>query len=822
MPLSSSRLTRAGDTGGATRKTYQPSDHEAVTKAARGVADRADSTLSFDAGTRTSTITPVNGAWSYYIAGRRYIKSAAESIIIADTSGVHWIYYDGATLSEAVNPSHATVDDLIVNKVRVGVVYWNATDSAGYVVADERHGPAMSGETQKLWHDAIGARWHIGLDVSGYTLDTDNDASVDFEVSDGEICDEDICHEIADGNPANQYEQQLNGASAEIPILYRDDVDGTWTEDAATTLPYKHSGADRLAYNKDDGDGTWSQPEVDNNKFVMATLIATNDWQYPVKMVQGQAQYATKTLALEGADAEQIAWGTMPSPEFVVLFRFVMQTNTGFGGTNNCKIISLLDLRQLTLTGGAAAPPQPHPILSNTHSDSVAAAVTAGALLYGNATPEWAKHALVTLDAAGVMSGLTQLNVDDLRLDSKTLSVTGIGSLILEPAAATHSGVICSVVGVATTDIHAWAAQNSVWNAAMTDTRTSLSFWQAFNAGGDIAEAARITTGTEGNWGVAATQDAYLAFFTGLNGTATEKMRINSAGAVGINTDEPGGNIATDLLDIRQNAARCTMGLYTHHNTNATIASSFYGSRARGTQTVPAVVQNGDRLFAFNAMGYDTGASWRVGANIIFEVDGVVGANAIPTRIAFWTGPTGPTRTERLAIQGDGNILVDTDSELRFRDAGLLINSSLDGQLDIDADVQLELTAPTIELTASTAVVVTGANGIYYVPGADIDVDVATVNVTGAPKLWWDESEDALAMTHRLSLPEGVQTKYATDDVSDPPTDAELDAAFGDPTEVGPGFVGILDDNGAGLYCYICWTTGTAGEWFYLAGTKAV
>ncbi|MFA5037766.1 MAG: hypothetical protein WC479_11400 [Candidatus Izemoplasmatales bacterium] len=68
----------------------------------------------------------------------------------------------------------------------------------------------------------------------------------------------------------------------------------------------------------------------------------------------------------------------------------------------------------------------------------------------------------------------------------------------------------------------------------------------------------------------------------------------------------------------------------------------------------------------------------------------------------------------------------------------------------------------------------------------------------------------------------GIQTIKSVANVSAPPTDAELDSAFGDPTVVGSGFIGIVDDNDAGTDCYICWTTGTAGEWFYLAGTKAL
>ena len=41
-------------------------------------------------------------------------------------------------------------------------------------------------------------------------------------------------------------------------------------------------------------------------------------------------------------------------------------------------------------------------------------------------------------------------------------------------------------------------------------------------------------------------------------------------------------------------------------------------------------------------------------------------------------------------------------------------------------------------------------NGIDYNPGSDIDVDLITVGVTGAPRLRWDESEDNFSFTHGI------------------------------------------------------------------------
>mgnify|MGYP003131953685 CR=1 FL=1 len=56
-------------------------------------------------------------------------------------------------------------------------------------------------------------------------------------------------------------------------------------------------------------------------------------------------------------------------------------------------------------------------------------------------------------------------------------------------------------------------------------------------------------------------------------------------------------------------------------------------------------------------------------------------------------------------IDGLGrDILVATDKKIQFRDDAIFINSSTDGQLDIDADTTIQITAPTVDIDASTKV----------------------------------------------------------------------------------------------------------------------
>lgn len=60
----------------------------------------------------------------------------------------------------------------------------------------------------------------------------------------------------------------------------------------------------------------------------------------------------------------------------------------------------------------------------------------------------------------------------------------------------------------------------------------------------------------------------------------------------------------------------------------------------------------------------------------------------------------------------------------------------------------------------------------------------------------------------------------STANVSNPPSDAELDTAFGTPAAVGAGFMALLNDNGGGANEYLIWSDGSA--WWYVAGTVAV
>lgn len=63
----------------------------------------------------------------------------------------------------------------------------------------------------------------------------------------------------------------------------------------------------------------------------------------------------------------------------------------------------------------------------------------------------------------------------------------------------------------------------------------------------------------------------------------------------------------------------------------------------------------------------------------------------------------------------------------------------------------------------------------------------------------------------------GIATSDA--DTANPPSDADLDTAFGQPADAGDGFLALLDDASGDANVYLVASNGTS--WWYVALTKA-
>jgi hypothetical protein len=367
-----------------------------------GFEDASSVALSTDSGNPPTITLTFTGTVYWWSDGVRYSDSGTDALQMADSSGVHWIYYDGATLSAQVNPSDAEFDAILTDKAFVSIIYFNATTNASYVVANELHGAEMSGETHRWLHDSVGSNYHEGLTISGYTPDTATNAALSFEITDGNFFDEDLKISIVDGSAANQYEQQLNGGDASIPVLYRNAA-GEWTEQAASTLPYIVSGT-TLRYM--DADNSYAQTSLGNNQYMNMFLVATNDWQYPIKMIQGTDEYSKQEYSQGAVGDEIVDWGTLPSAEWVLLYQIILKQSSG--ESVDGKIIDVIDYRFTGITG-ASATSQDHGSLSGLSDDDHAQyalhslSTAANDFLVGSGSNTWIKKTLA--EAGAILEG---------------------------------------------------------------------------------------------------------------------------------------------------------------------------------------------------------------------------------------------------------------------------------------------------------------------------------------------------------------------------------------------------------------------------------
>ena len=83
----------------------------------------------------------------------------------------------------------------------------------------------------------------------------------------------------------------------------------------------------------------------------------------------------------------------------------------------------------------------------------------------------------------------------------------------------------------------------------------------------------------------------------------------------------------------------------------------FIGAKARGTESSPSAVQDGDDIASFTALGHD-GTDFGDMARILVEADGTTGNNDLPARIVFMTSPDGSiSPVEAMRINNAGNII---------------------------------------------------------------------------------------------------------------------------------------------------------------------
>ena len=377
-----------------------------------GFPNRTDTTFTFVNGTRTFTLSPTGSEFSFYVNNTKFTKNAPENVVIPDVEGIHFIYYNNSgILVTNQTPWNLT------NTAPVAYVHWDATNNVAIVLAEERHGTVMDGQTHTYLHRTIGTRYVGGLGLSGNTAGSGNvNSDAQVSISDGTVFDEDITITIFDGAGTAFFEQELSPI-AYIPIFYRLGAAGDWRKTVADPYPvYNNVGSGRLGWNENAA--SWQVTEANNSDYVPMFIFATNDVNDPIIAILGQSHHSTFLDAQNNSSYQTLSFGAMPFQEMKILYRLIFQTSNGYSNAVKARLVDIQDLRSISNIPSSNYVATDHGALSGlADQDHPATAIFTNFTNFNGgltATDTSVQIALDTLDDIWVRLSPSSPNTDDL------------------------------------------------------------------------------------------------------------------------------------------------------------------------------------------------------------------------------------------------------------------------------------------------------------------------------------------------------------------------------------------------------------------------
>lgn len=273
--------------------------------------------LSYSAANRQITLTPTGATFDIWLSGVKVTKIGAQiSPAHANTTGDYFIYYDADGALQASDTAWAINSAVIP----VCYVYYNATLVDG-IALFELHSAGRNLEWHESQHFALGTFVRSGLEISGYTLNTDTSAAVTFAIASGMIVDEDIEYTIsaiADNGP--------------YTILNRSGAVWTWTTN--NVLPYRYSVGAYINYNWDNA-GSWSLADVSNGNWVNYYLFATTaiDTNKQLLLIPGQVQHASLSSA-QAESVSSLSFSDLAIPELAAVWKLTFRAGSAYNGVN--------------------------------------------------------------------------------------------------------------------------------------------------------------------------------------------------------------------------------------------------------------------------------------------------------------------------------------------------------------------------------------------------------------------------------------------------------------------------------------------------------
>jgi len=314
----------------------------------------------------TLTVAPAISSFSYYIKGVKYTKTASEQIVLQDTEGIHFVYYDGNTLLTTTTFTTSLFFDYAI----VSVIYWDAINSKQIYLGRECHGCVMDGATHSYLHSVVGFALSSGGGLGNILVDQNGDDNEDAQFSNEATLayDEDL-----------EFSHLARSKTTNIPVYYRSGLDASniWRVDETASFGVLTTGTGMAAWNELVG-GSWQLTESTNNDFVLAHVFVWNDTDRPYAVIMGQAEYNTIGNARDGAEVEvaSLILSGLQAKEFKFLGSIIYQTSNSYGNDVKSRIRSTdggfdcVDLRDLGLSsGGSSAVVNDHGALTGLGDD---------------------------------------------------------------------------------------------------------------------------------------------------------------------------------------------------------------------------------------------------------------------------------------------------------------------------------------------------------------------------------------------------------------------------------------------------------------------
>lgn len=333
-------VTLNSDSFGGTLGSTSQSAFDAIASAysaqkePTGFENRTGSAWTFTDATLKLAVTVVSGSYNIWFSGAKLTITTTKEITIADTEGIHAIYFDtDGILKEYVNPSLAEYLVAMTTKCLVAILYWDATNKASVYVGEERHGCSMDGITHYYLHYTSGLQVVSGLTLSGFVIgDGSLNTHAQFAFDTGSVSDEDIGLTIS----------AINSTTG-VPILYKLGANSYWrklTQTGYSCYQNPSGATNRLMYNQLTG-GAWQLTEVGEGNYVLYHIYATSGKTTMLYSVMGTTEYTTLPSARAGAASEiaNISLGSLPSPEMHPVATIIYQTDKDYGNDINARVI---------------------------------------------------------------------------------------------------------------------------------------------------------------------------------------------------------------------------------------------------------------------------------------------------------------------------------------------------------------------------------------------------------------------------------------------------------------------------------------------------